>query len=33
MNIIFGNRPRVYDDITEAVEYFNSINPKLAEQF
>ena len=33
MNFIFENRPRVYDDIIEAVDYFFNINPKLAEDF
>ncbi|WP_126340430.1 type II toxin-antitoxin system RelE/ParE family toxin [Kaistella jeonii] len=27
------NRPRVYHDILEAVDYLFSINPKLAEDF
>lgn len=33
MNFIFEKRPRVYDDIIEAVDYFFDINPKLAEDF
>ena len=33
MNFIVENRPRVYDDIIEAVDYFFNINPKLAEDF
>ena len=33
MNYIIENRPRVYDDIVDAVDYFFSINPKLAEDF
>lgn len=33
MNYVIENRPRVYDDILEAVDYFFSINPKLAEAF
>ena len=33
MNYAIENRPRVYDDILEAVDYFFSINPKLAEDF
>ena len=33
MNYVFENRPRVYDDILETVDYFFSINPKLAEDF
>lgn len=33
MNYLVENRPRVYDDIIDAVDYFFSINPKLAEDF
>ncbi|MBD8083715.1 type II toxin-antitoxin system RelE/ParE family toxin [Chryseobacterium caseinilyticum] len=33
MNFVFKNRPRVYNDITEAVEYYLEISPKLASQF
>lgn len=33
MSFVFKNRPRVYDDITEAVEYYLNISPKLASQF
>lgn len=33
MNYLIENRPRVYDDIIDAVDYFFSINPKLAEDF
>lgn len=33
MSYIFQNRPRVYDDILEAVEYYFLISPKLAEDF
>lgn len=33
MNYVIENRPRVYDDILEAVDYFFAINPKLAEDF
>ncbi len=33
MIYFFESRPRVYDDIFEAVDYFYSINPTLAEDF
>ena len=33
MSFVFENRPRVYDDIIEAVEYYFAINPILAEDF
>ena len=33
MSYVFQNRPRVYDDIIEAVDYYFSINPNLAEDF
>ena len=33
MNYLIENRPRVYDDILEAVDYFFSINPQLAADF
>ena len=33
MSIKKKNRPRVYNDIIEAVEYFLSVNPDLAERF
>ncbi len=33
MSYLIKNRPRVYDDIIDAVDYFFSINPKLAEDF
>lgn len=33
MIFVIENRPRVYDDITEAVEYYYPINQKLAEDF
>ncbi|MDR2834431.1 MAG: type II toxin-antitoxin system RelE/ParE family toxin [Streptococcaceae bacterium] len=33
MSFVLENSPRVYDDIVGAVEYFLSINPKLAEDF
>ena len=33
MNFLIENRPRVYDDILEAVDYFFSINPQLAADF
>ena len=33
MNYLIENRPRVYDDIVDAVDYFFSIKPKLAEDF
>ncbi len=33
MSFAFKNRPRVYNDIIEAVEYFLSVNPDLAERF
>jgi plasmid stabilization system protein ParE len=33
MSFVFENRPRVYDDIIEAVEYYFPINPNLAEDF
>ncbi len=33
MSFAFQNRPRVYNDIIEAVEHFLSVNPDLAERF
>ena len=33
MNYFIESRPRVYDDIIDAVDYLFSINPKLAEDF
>lgn len=33
MNYFIENRPRVYNDILDAIEYFFAINPKLAENF
>ena len=33
MSFAFKNRPRVYNDIIEAVEYFLSVSPDLAERF
>lgn len=33
MSFVFKNRPRVYNDIIEAVAYFLSVNPDLAERF
>ena len=33
MSYLFENRPRVYDDIVDAVEYLFSINPQLASDF
>lgn len=33
MSFVFENRPRVYDDIIEAVDYCFPINPNLAEDF
>lgn len=33
MSLVFKNRPRVYEDIAEAVEYLLDINPNLAQQF
>lgn len=33
MSWVFKNRPRVYNDIIEAVEYFLSVNPALADRF
>lgn len=33
MSFAFQNRPRVYNDIIEAVEHFLSVNPDLAEHF
>ncbi|TDX82823.1 type II toxin-antitoxin system RelE/ParE family toxin [Epilithonimonas xixisoli] len=33
MSFVFENRPRVYDDIIEAVDYYFTINPSLAVDF
>ena len=33
MSYLIENRPRVYDDIVDAVEYLLSINPQLASDF
>ena len=33
MTFVFENRPRVEDDILEALDYYFLINPKLAEDF
>ena len=33
MSYVFENRPRVFDDILDAVDYYFLINPNLVEDF